>query len=82
MALIEKECIPRKSSFTSGSTRKLIAMLDRYCIFIESSQNFVTERSLRFTLTKDRDFQTRLAAQGTTGGDGKGSSQRPAAGNP
>jgi len=81
MALIEKEFIPpKKEQFHIRLDPELMAI--RYCIFIESGQDFVIERSLRFTLTKDRGFQTWFAAQGTTGGDGKGSSQRSAAGNP
>ncbi len=58
-----------------------LTILDRYCVFIESGQSYVVEQSPRFTFTRGSELQTWLAIQETTGGEGKGSSPIPAAGN-
>ncbi len=72
MALIEKEFIPpKKEQFHVRLDPDLIEMLNRYAAFIESSSNYIIEQSLRHTFTKDRDFQTWLSTQETTGEDGE-----------
>ena len=67
MSLIDKEVIaPKKKPLSIRLDPELSRLLESYCIFIQSSQNYVIERSLRYTFTKDRDFQLWLSTQETT----------------
>ena len=69
MALIEKEFVPpKREQINIRLNTDVHEMLEQYCRFIESSQNYVVEESLRFTFNKDRAFQEWLIHNETTGG--------------
>jgi hypothetical protein len=73
MSLIEKERVPpKKEQCHVRLDPDVMQMLNQYCIFIESSPNYVVEESLRYTFTKDRDFQNWLSTQETTREEGIG----------
>ena len=72
MALIEKEFVPpKKEQINVRVNPDTLEMLEEYCRFIESSQNYVVEASLRFTFNKDRAFQEWLLTNRTTEGERK-----------
>jgi hypothetical protein len=67
MALIAKECVPpKREQINIRLNPDVREMLDEYCRFIESSQNYVVEQSLRCTFDKDRAFQEWLTHNETT----------------
>ncbi len=67
MALIDKEVIPpKKEHLTARIDPDLLQTLNHYCRFIQSSQNYVIEQSLRYMFAKDRDFQLWMNTQGAT----------------
>ncbi len=72
MPLIDREFIPpKKEQLNTRLDPEVIGMLNRYCVFLNSSQFYVVEQALRYMFTKDRDFQTWLSTQETTGKDGE-----------
>jgi hypothetical protein len=46
---------------------ELVELVECYARFIHSGQNYVIEKSLRYTFSKDRDFQQWLTNNRTTG---------------
>ena len=68
MPLIEQEIIaPKKEQVTVRLNPELMELLECYARFIHSGQNYVVEQSLRYTFSKDRDFQQWLPKNRTTG---------------
>jgi predicted transcriptional regulator len=68
MALIAKERIPpKREQINIRLNPDVLEMLDNYCRFIESSQNYVVEQSLRYTFDRDRAFAEWLTQNETTG---------------
>ena len=67
MALIAKEFVPpKKEQCTIRLDPETIDLLEHYCRFLESSQNYVVERLLRYTFQRDRDFRQWLLKNRTT----------------
>jgi hypothetical protein len=72
MPLIEQEIIPpKKEQFTLRLDPEALELVECYARFIHSGQNYVIEKSLRYTLSKDRDFQQWLPQNRTTGEQAK-----------
>jgi hypothetical protein len=70
MAIIAKEIIPpKKEQATVRLNPEVMTQLEAYCRFISSSSNHVVERALLHVFNRDREFQTWLRIQETTGGD-------------
>lgn len=68
MALIDKEFIPpKKEQINIRLDPELLDLLECYCRFIQSAQNYVVEQSLGYTFRRDREFQQRLLKNRTTG---------------
>ena len=65
MPLIEREFIPpKKEQLNIRLAPDVLETLNRYCVFLNSSQNYVVEQALGYMFGKDREFQAWLAAQG------------------
>ena len=75
MPLIEREFIPpKKEQLNIRLAPDVLETLNRYCVFLNSSQNYVVEQALGYMFGKDREFQTWLATQDVSPGAGAGSS--------
>jgi hypothetical protein len=70
MPLIEKEFVPpKKEQCKVRLDPDVMDLLESYCRFMESSQNYVLERLLRYGFNRDRDFQVWLQKNRTTAGE-------------
>lgn len=73
MPLIDREFIPpKKEQLNVRVDPDVMEMLNRYCVFLDSGQHYIVEQALRYMFTKDRDFQTWLSTQETTGAKAEG----------
>ena len=68
MSLILKEpVIPKKEQLTFRLDPDVLALLESYCTFISSTQNYVIRQALLLVFRRDRDFHSWLKNHGTTG---------------
>jgi hypothetical protein len=60
----------KKETLSVRLTPQAMRLLERYCQFLECGAHHVVDEALKFTIGKDRDFQSWLEKNGTTAGGG------------
>jgi predicted transcriptional regulator len=67
MSVTERQAkLAKKESLSIRLTPQVMRLLERYCEFIDSAAHHVIEEALKFTFSKDRDFQSWLDKNGAT----------------
>ena len=65
MSVIERQPkLSKKESLSVRLTPQAMRLLERYCEFIDSRAHHVIEEALKFTFSKDKDFQSWLEKNG------------------
>ncbi|MBM3790237.1 MAG: hypothetical protein FJW35_07775 [Acidobacteria bacterium] len=68
MPLIPVEPVPpKKEQLNLRLNPDLLALLESYCEFISSTQNYVIEQAILHVFRRDRDFREWLRTHGPTG---------------